>query len=204
MLHGGVDPASSRLVRVWLSLCYRVARPLARVNPDLLTVCGLVLALGVAAVAALGGRWPLVAVVLVVLSGLVDSLDGAVAVLAGRTSRWGYVLDSVTDRLSDGAYVAALYVLGAPGELAVAAVALAWLQEYVRARAGAAGMSEVGVVTIAERPTRVIGTALFLLGAGLYPHAAASWALAGTMFWVTVGTVGLVQLLVVVHRWARG
>ena len=67
----------------------------------------------VAVVAAPSGRWPLVAVGLVVLAGLLDNLDGAVAILSGRTSRWGFVLDSLADRLSDAAYVVAL-CLSAP------------------------------------------------------------------------------------------
>ena len=39
--------------------------------------------------------------VLVFVSGIVDNLDRAVAVMSGRTTRWGYVLDSVVDRIAD-------------------------------------------------------------------------------------------------------
>ena len=48
-----------------------------------------------------------------------------------------------------------------------------FLQEYTRARAAAGGMAEIGVVTVWERPTRVIVTAMFVLGAGIYVSAAA-------------------------------
>ena len=48
-----------------------------------MTVLGLVVALGTLGPAAAGGRWPLLAVLLVALSGLVDNLDGAVAVMTG-------------------------------------------------------------------------------------------------------------------------
>ena len=68
-----------------------------------------------------------------------------------------------------------------------------FLQEYVRARAGAAGLSEVGVVTVWERPTRVIVTAVFLLCAGLFLDAL--WVTLGAAAWVGLGVVGLVQLL---------
>jgi CDP-diacylglycerol--glycerol-3-phosphate 3-phosphatidyltransferase len=78
------------------------------------------------------------------------------------------------------------------------------LQEYARARAGNAGMTEIGVVTLWERPTRVIVTALFLLGAGIYLDAAAGWATAGAAAWATLGAVGLSQLLVVVRRRLTG
>jgi hypothetical protein len=71
------------------------------VSPDVLTAWGVLVSAAVAAVAAAGGRWPLAAVGIVVLAGLLDNLDGAVAILSGRTTRWGYVLDSLADRLSD-------------------------------------------------------------------------------------------------------
>jgi phosphatidylglycerophosphate synthase len=153
--------------------------------------------------AATGGRWPLAAAGLVAVSGLLDALDGAVAVLAGRTTRWGFVLDSLCDRVADAAYAGALFVAGAPAGLAVAGGAVAWLHEYIRARAAAAGLREVGAVTVSERPTRVIVAALFLLGSGLYPSASAWWATAGALALTALGAVGLVHLLLVVHRRLR-
>ena len=201
-LHGGYDPRSNALVRRWLFLTYAVARPLAaaRVPPDLVTAAGVVVSGGAVGLAVLGGRWALAAAVVVVLAGLLDNLDGAVAVLTGRAMRWGYVLDSVTDRVGDGLFLAALWVLGAPGGVCVAGGALMMLQEYARARAGAAGMTEVGVVTVWERPTRVIVTAAFLLGAGLY---GSPWPALGAWAWVGLGVVGLGQLLLVVRRRLR-
>jgi hypothetical protein len=65
-------------------------------------------------------------------------------------------------------------------------------------RAGAAGLSEVGVVTVWERPTRVIVTAAFLLCAGLFLDEL--WATLGAAAWVGLGVVGLAQLLIVVRR----
>jgi phosphatidylglycerophosphate synthase len=201
-LHGGYDPRGSWMVRTWLGWSYAVARPLAaaRVPPDLVTGLGLLVSLAAVAAAWAGGRWALLAAAVVVLSGLVDNLDGAVAVLTDRASRWGYVLDSVVDRLSDACYVLVLWLLGAPVWLCVLGGGLMGLQEYARARAAAAGMDEVGVVTVWERPTRVITTAMFCLGAGLYVASGDGWATAGAAAWVGLGVVGLVQLLVVVRR----
>ena len=142
----------------------------------------------------------LLAAVLVVLSGLADSLDGAVAVMTGRSSRWGALLDSVVDRISDGLYLLAFWLVGAPVWLCVAAGCAVFLLEYARARAGAVGLEDVGVITVGERPTRIIGTAMFLLGAGWYASAAAEWATAGAGFTGAVATVAVVQLLVVVRR----
>lgn len=202
-LHGGYDPRGSALVRGWLSLTYAVARLPARagVPPDALTGLAFVLSAAAVAAAAPGGRWPLAASVLVVLSGLLDSVDGAVAVLTGRATRWGYVLDSVLDRVDDTAYLLALGLAGAPGWLCVTGGVLMFLQEFTRARAGAAGMAGVGVVTVSERPTRVVVTAAFLAGTGGFDDQL--WAGLGAAAWVGLGAVGFGQLLVVVRRRLR-
>ncbi len=201
-LHGGYDPRGSTLTRLWLTLAYTLARPLAllRVPPDVVTLLGALVSGLAVYMAWLGGRWVALAAVAVALSGVVDNLDGAVAVMTGRTTRWGFVLDSVVDRVSDVMYLAALWVVGAPGGLVVLGGTLMGLQEYTRARAGNAGMSEIGVVTVSERPTRVIMTAMFLLGAGIYVAAASTWALVGAVAWCVASAVGLGQLLVVVRR----
>jgi phosphatidylglycerophosphate synthase len=202
-LHGGYDPRSNALVRWWLFMTYDVARlpARARLSPDALTYLAVLVSLAAAAVAWLDGPWLILAALVVVLSGLLDNLDGAVAVLTGRSTRWGFVLDSTADRVSDLAYVAALWLAGAKPEVCVAGGALMLLQEFVRARAGAAGMSEVGVVTVWERPTRVIVTAAFLLCAGLFADDV--WVELGASAWVVLGVIGLGQLLVVVRRRLR-
>ncbi len=56
------------------------------------------------------------------------------------------------------------------------------------------------MITVSERPTRIVGATMFLLAAGVYPGAASSWATAGSAFGAVVGFVGLVHLLVVVRR----
>jgi phosphatidylglycerophosphate synthase len=185
-----------------LTFAYAVARPLAArgVSPDALTALGVLVSATAAAVASAGGRWPLAAVAVVVIAGLLDNLDGAVAILSGRTSRWGFVLDSLADRLSDAAYLLPLWFLGAPGPVCVLGGGLMGLQEYARARAGNAGMGEIGVITVWERPTRVILTAGLLLGSGLLPDSADVIVTAGATAWVVLGLVGLAQLLVVVRR----
>jgi phosphatidylglycerophosphate synthase len=202
-LHGGAEAAG--LVGWWLRRAYGVAVPLVRAGagPDAVTVAGLLVAGAAVVPAASGGRWPLAAALAVAVSGVLDTLDGAVAALTGRASRWGFVLDSVCDRVADAAYAAALAVAGAPALLAVCGAGVAWLHEYVRARAAVAGMPEIGVVTVSERPTRVLVTAMFLLGAGLFPLESERWAAAGASALTTLGVVGLVQLLVVVRRRVR-
>lgn len=191
--HGGTGTGSP-LVRGWLSAAYTLARPLAGLPPVVATAAGLLVAAAAVLPAALGGGWLVAAGVLVGLSGLLDSLDGALAISTGRASRRGFVLDSVVDRLTEAAYAAALWVSGAPGWLAVAFGALCWLPDYVRARAGQAGVTETGAISLWERPTRVAMAGMTLGGAGVLAGTPVG-TLAGTV--VTVGAAVGVLLGVV-------
>ena len=159
VLHGGYDPRTGSVwLRGWLTMVYRIARPLARrgIQPDVITISSIWLAGAVFVPADIGGRWAMLAGWTLVASGLFDTLDGCVAVLQDRTTRWGYVLDSAVDRVNDVIYLFAVVSVGAPVEVALACGFGFFFMEYIRARAGNAGGSEVGRITIAERPNRVI------------------------------------------------
>ena len=136
------------LVRGWLTAAHTLARPLAGLPPVVSTAPGLLVAAVPVVPAAGGVLWLVAAGLLIGLSALLDSLDGALAIGTGRASRRGFVLDSVVDRLSEVAYAGALWVAGVPGWLAVVFGALCWLPDYVRARAGQAGVAETGVLSV--------------------------------------------------------
>lgn len=191
--HGGYDPRGNALVHGWLRVTYFCAVPVARrgVSPHVVTVCGVVACGLVPVLVWLDLAW--LAVPVVVASGLLDGVDGAVALLRGRSSRFGAVLDGVADRIGEALYLVALWLLGAPVWLCIVGGALAWLQEYVRARAS---LDDIGVVTVSERPTRIIVTALALGFAPFWEFG----AVAGAGAWAVLGGVGLTQLLTTVHN----
>jgi CDP-diacylglycerol--glycerol-3-phosphate 3-phosphatidyltransferase len=193
--HGDAG-TESPLVRGWLSLAYALTRPFARLSPLVATALGLLVAVASVLPAHAGGAWLLGAGVLVGLSGLLDSLDGALAIASGRASRRGFVLDSVVDRLTEVAYALALWVAGAPGWVAVAFGALCWLPDYLRARAGQAGVSETGALSVWERPTRVILTGLTLVGAGVLAGLGAERPVVtgGAAVGSVLGVIAVVQL----------
>lgn len=184
-LHGGLEPSPA--VRRYLAVTRRLAAPVARtgVHPDALTFAAVLVASTALLVPAR------LAALAVLVSALLDALDGAVALQQGRATRWGYVLDSLADRVCDGLFLAALVLAGAPVALAVACGIGVLLLEYTRARAGNAGGSQVVTLTVGERPVRVLLPALGLLTA---QPALALWLLT-----VLTG-VGLGQLLVAVRR----
>jgi len=202
-LHGGYDPrAASFWVRFWLTLVYRIARSLARrgVQPDVITLSSLWFALAVFVPASQGGYWPILAGWVLVASGLFDTLDGCVAVLEKRTTKWGYVLDSLVDRLNDVIYLAAVVSVGAPLQLAIAVGVGFFLLEYVRARAGNAGGDEVGTITVGERPMRVIFLSASILFGGVFVADAETVATVGMAVMAAFTAVALVQLVVAVRR----
>ncbi|MYW73214.1 hypothetical protein GTW08_13885, partial [Pseudonocardia sp. SID8383] len=94
--------------------------------------------------------------------------------------------------------------LGAAPGWVLAALALVFVHEFLRARAQSVGMPGVGAVTVAERPTRLVVVALPALGAAVLPAGpplvGVSWGTVFALTWTVLGAVGLVQLAVGVVR----
>jgi phosphatidylglycerophosphate synthase len=198
-LHGGYSPRRGGLVWGYLSVMYAVAAPLARrrVPPDAVTLSAL--ALTCVAPWLVANPDPvrlLAAAALIGVTGLLDGVDGAVAVLQERTSAWGSVLDSVADRATEIVYLLTLLVLGAPWPPLVVAGVMTLLQEYVRARAGMAGLTEIAVVTISERPTRIALTAMACAGLAGLSLMNVVWPLAAATAWVwsALAVVSFIQI----------
>ena len=179
-LHRGLRP--SPLVRRWLTLMWTLAGPLAaaRVPPAAITAAGVLLALAAPLFAA---RLPLVALVLVLAAALCDGLDGAVALLQGRTTRAGAVADTIADRIADTAFALVIWQAGAPLWLALVAAALSVGLELARRRP---------LITVAERPTRVICTALACVSAAISDAAWPPTVCAAV--WVAATLVAFVQI----------
>jgi CDP-diacylglycerol--glycerol-3-phosphate 3-phosphatidyltransferase len=149
-----------------------------RVRPDTLTVLGWGLSLCSAALFGLG--YAQLAGVVMLLGGLFDSLDGAVARESNRMSSFGAFLDSTLDRLSESAiFVGIVFFYAAsarPYEALLAGVAMTFslLTSYARARAEGLGIEcQVGLL---ERAGRVVILSVFsisgLLTVGLFLVAA--------------------------------
>jgi CDP-diacylglycerol--glycerol-3-phosphate 3-phosphatidyltransferase len=124
--------------------------------------------------------------------------------VTGKASRLGFVYDSVADRLGEAAWLAAFWVAGAPGWLVVAGGALSWLHEYVRARATAGGMNDIGALTVGERPTRVAVAVSGLVVAGMAGLVRDGWdttvVVVAAAVWLALSIVGFAQLVRAVRR----
>jgi CDP-diacylglycerol---glycerol-3-phosphate 3-phosphatidyltransferase len=163
-----VFPAS---VQAWARrVAEGVVSPLARlgVDPNVITVVGFLLNIVTAAVLATGHLSS--GGLLLLVSGLFDMLDGALARVGNSQSAFGAFLDSLLDRYSEATILLALiYVFTIRQETAnvllVYGVAVgSILISYSRARAEGLGLD--AKVGIAPRPERVL-----ILGAGLLFNA---------------------------------
>jgi phosphatidylglycerophosphate synthase len=157
-LHGGADVEG--VVGKWLQISYQSARVCTalRVSPNLLTLLGLgtAVAMGLSTYAA-------IALLLLTTSLFFDGIDGSVAILQGRDSKWGSVLDSLADRISEAFWLYMGWRLGIPAWVVITMWVTASTQEYARARLASLGHPEIGVLTPTERPVRAIFMAFALL-----------------------------------------
>ncbi len=177
---------SARLGELLSPLLEALVRALARVSPDVLTICGLLLT-GVACTmfGAAGGS-DYVRPGLLRLGGLValvgsvfDMLDGRVARLRGRETNFGAYLDSTMDRYSDMLLFMGLLILyarlGRNGLMVLVWVAAfgSFMTSYARARAES--LIPRCPVGLMERPERVV---LLIAGAVLNRMVPVLWIVA--------------------------
>ena len=157
-------PAGKKLeLEHWLRARSQVILvPLARIferlglTPNMLTLIGLGLNAAVAAVLARGSI-PLGGVLLLVASSF-DALDGTLARITGRQSRFGAFFDSTIDRYSEAVVYGGLLIYhvdqGARTEtlLVYAAIIGSLMVSYARARAEGLNIEcRVGLLTRADR-----------------------------------------------------
>ena len=160
---------------------------------DALTLGGLLISALLVLVAAQEGRWLLLAAVITAVSGVADNIDGAVAVLTDRATRFGYVLDSVVDRVSDALYLVALWVVGAPAAVCVLGGVLMLLQEYLRARAATPAWGRSASSPCGSGRPGWPSPRCSCSPAGCSPAYAVEAATAAAAAWVGLGVVGFTR-----------
>jgi len=165
------------------------------INPNILTVIGVSLNVGCGVLFGMGRFFS--AGIALVVANLFDMLDGQVARLSGRVTRFGGFLDSSLDRLSDMVVFVGLMVFYARDTnfhstlnvfLAGAGLMGSVMVSYASARAESLiPKCDVGFL---RRPERVV---LFIIGAlSTHPHStnffanrmpAVLWVLAVGSYW---------------------
>jgi phosphatidylinositol phosphate synthase len=177
------------------SLASRSVSGLARtrVTPNALTTAGVSLCLAAAVLVPFENRNPWLVYWIAggafVVGSLLDILDGALARAGGKSTPFGAFIDSTTDRVGEGAMLAAIALVFAQHGrewgvvLAVAAVVGSFLVSYTRARAEAIGLR--GDVGLGSRAERVV---LIMAGLVFAPWGGLPWAIVAlsATAWLTV------------------
>ena len=177
------------------SLAKRSVTGLARtrVTPNALTAAGVSLCLAAAVLVTFENRHSLLfywlGAAVFVIGSILDILDGALARAGGKSTPFGAFLDSTTDRVGEGAMLAAIGLIFARhgNDVAVVftviAVAGSFLVPYVRAKAEALGLR--GDVGLGSRAERVV---VITAGLVLAPRGVLQWAiyLLAATSWITV------------------
>ncbi len=98
----------------------------------------------------------ILAPLLMLTSGLLDALDGAIARIYGETTKFGGFFDSLLDRYADAVILCGI-ILGGLTEVSwgLAALMGSLLVSYARAKAEAAGV-KMESVGLAERAERIV------------------------------------------------
>ncbi len=171
----------------------------ARVHPNTLTTLGFAALVASSVAFATGGVRA--AGALVLLSGVLDMLDGQVARGGGRLSRFGAFYDSTLDRVGEAALFGGITIFfmrgGVPEPHAVYAVmastvamSAGLIVSYARARAeGLMLECKVGVVQRAER-ILLLGVPMMFLGPGRD----------GTLLLGIVSVLALLGVITVIQR----
>ena len=191
--YAAVNPLVERLIR-------------AGVRPNTITTIGTGLVLISAVVYASGHIR--IGGLLLLLSGVADTLDGQVARGGAMVTRFGAFYDSTIDRVGDGATFIGIgaFLLTAPDVayrtpaviLCMIAILGSVLVSYARARAEGLGIDcKVG---IAQRAERVLGLGLASVVFGAGRHALLLEAIVALLAVASIITV--VQRFVYVHQYA--
>jgi CDP-diacylglycerol--glycerol-3-phosphate 3-phosphatidyltransferase len=175
-----------------------------RIQPNTITVASVVVLFGSGA--AFGSGFPRWGAFWLLISGILDILDGMVARRAGTASTFGAFFDSTLDRLGEAVLFGgiAIYFVTTAGQrwpilgLGVSLLALSgsFLVSYARARAEGLGLD--CTVGIAQRPERIVGLGVPTLFLGAGPHG---WLLLGLMLVLAIAnTITVIQRVAHVYR----
>ena len=146
------------------------------IHPNTLTLIGVLV--NVVAAVALGRDHFVLAGVIMIVANIFDFIDGKVAHITGKVSRFGAFWDSTLDRFSDIALFLGLIYLYSDMRrtdyVMVASLAMMFSIMTSYARARAESLIEKCKVGFMERPERIV---LFMIGAFTDRMAAVLWVI---------------------------
>jgi len=171
-------------------------------TPNALTIVGF-LGTCLAAVAAASQAWVL-AGVLVLVFGIFDLFDGALARATGQASKFGAFLDSTLDRTGESLVIAGVVYGCATGGFAagagLAALAITFASVVTYARAKAESLGVHGEVGVAPRPERLVILAAGLVLAGILGGVGPERGGGAVALAIALGIIAVLSAITVVQR----
>ncbi|MEM0027212.1 MAG: CDP-alcohol phosphatidyltransferase family protein [Ignisphaera sp.] len=167
------------------------------VDPNAITFSGLAASF-TSLVFAATGSYIFVIPVLVVVSGVTDVLDGAVARVKRKASTWGSIFDSFCDRVIEANYFISLMLLEVNHLLISLAIVVSFLISYLRALGEWRGVKLEGV-GILEHGERMIIIFLSSLVIAIDPKKGVQWANILTGALVLLGIISSLQRLLTIY-----
>ena len=160
-----MDLVSSKLKKRLEELIGDFITPLSKlgITPNQITILGVLVSIFSAyffATWSINRIRLMIAALLLLISGLLDAIDGILARKTGQVSRFGGFFDSVSDRYSDAIELSGIIIGGLCNPIiGLAALIGSMMVSYARARAEAEGVKMAGV-GLAERAERMVFLAL--------------------------------------------
>ncbi|MCX6642114.1 MAG: archaetidylinositol phosphate synthase [Candidatus Bathyarchaeota archaeon] len=164
---------SSKLKKRFEGVVAGAVKPLADagVTPNIVTVSGLIVSFAAAFCYVYWRTAPYLlplAGVLILLSGVLDAVDGVIARTTNRVTVFGGFLDSVSDRYSDALVISGLILGGlCDSKWGLITLSGSLLVSYTRAKSESLGIP-MAAVGFAERAERMILLTLLTFGATLW------------------------------------
>ncbi len=159
----------------------------AGVTPNMVTILGLLVSFASAYFYYSWSSSPLLLIIagaLLLLSGLLDAIDGVIARTTGKVTKFGGFFDSVSDRYADAFVLAGVTLGGLCNPIAgFAALIGSLMVSYTRSRAEASGVAMAGV-GLAERAERMIILAVVTFAA---------------VYWLNILNYGVILLAIISH-----
>jgi phosphatidylglycerophosphate synthase len=145
-----------------------IAKPFSFIHPNILSLVGMIFPI---LFLYFMTQHKYVIALCMLIGTAFDTLDGAVARMTNRITRFGALLDSTLDRLADALVIIGFHYAGlVPLEVVLIVFIESFLISYIRSRAELADKGNLSLaVGIIERPERILIIGLAVLAAIFMP-----------------------------------
>lgn len=172
---------------------------------------GLVCGIASPIIAKEGETWIAVGALLVLITVGCDRVYSIVVSPETQASRRSLVFVPMAARLTEAAWLYGFWKLGVPPGVVIAAGALSLGHEYIRARGQIAGLREIGISTLGERPGRALSAlagygvsgAVALTSTSMTAGLTTGILTMSATAWLLLAVLGFVQLAIVMSAALR-